>query len=606
MTAGKHWGESFSQGVRIFRVVDFDGREQCLSLRASGGAGWSATHLESGGESTDVKLGCRELKIGHDPSCDVVLMDPTVAPQHCRIFERAGELMVLDRGAGVMINGQRCFEPTRLEDGDRIEIGRSMIELLRGRSQSDLAKVSRYIRHRAASWSQGDEERWLGLYERLRLAAAFWSERGRPRRRLLAPDRVDQAIEIEKHVDLEELVDEYISASMRRCRRRQAFASVAAGGVLGLLFAALILTPVCKSEAMSEEVRPPGPDADKTTSLKPGSHQPSSTLACEQRLHRVIEIDTVESLARDYGVQRADIRRENEVGPGGELVVGSQIRLCSSTPEIERTLEAHLVGPGDTWESVASEYDESAAFLREQVGIDVLVPGNMLRFWARRREITTASGQLPQIQVPVGAKAEGSPTTGRLDGGLRFESEGSFDVRCPMNAYVSSYTYASLYAALMRMRTRYHYKGQLVVADISRDGGGGYGLHVSHKTGRDVDLWLPIEGGQYRTGPGCGACGTPWCRPDASEVDWEAAWLMIESLRENGAVQRIFLDRSLMGSLIDGAVRTGANRSAVKMIVGSRGALVGHSANHTHHIHVRFHCGPDEEKCVKRARRGKG
>ncbi len=80
----KMWGESLSQGVRVFRVVDFDGREQTFSLWASGSKGWSARHHESG-ESTNVELGHRELRIGCDPSSDVVLRDPHVAPHHCRI-----------------------------------------------------------------------------------------------------------------------------------------------------------------------------------------------------------------------------------------------------------------------------------------------------------------------------------------------------------------------------------------------------------------------------------------------------------------------------------------------------------------------------------------
>jgi len=603
----KHWGESFSQGVRIFRIIDFDGREQCLSLRASGSSGWSATHLESGGESTDVKLGRRELRIGGDPACDVVLADPSVAPQHCRIHEHGGELMVRDRGFGVLINGERCLEPTRLSDGDRIEIGSSMIELLRGRSQLDLAKVTRFIHHRAAAWSQGEDERWFALYEKLELEARVWLERGRPGRRLLRSDRIDEAIEIENHVEFAPLVSDFLAASVTRCRRRQTLLSISVGGATGLFCSWVALASPLAARNTESAERGAAQAERLEAGRAPSSFAAGSSedevpgpSACNEVHHKVIAIDTVESLARDYGVLRSDIRHESELGVDGRLEVGATVRLCSMVPEIKRHKEVYSIHPGDTWEHVAAKFEENKVFLREQTGVDVLEPGQRLEFWARRRRVKESRAKPLDVHVGKDAQAVGAPTTGRLSGELRLESDGFFEVRCLINAYVSTATYKSLYVALSQMRAKYRYDGQLVVGDISRDGGGSYGKHLSHQTGRDVDVWLPIEGGVYRTGPECGACGTPWCRPDETEIDWEAAWQLVESLLEGGTVERIFLDKRLMEPLIAGAVRTGADESAVRVLVRRRKAFVIDAANHRHHFHVRFRCGENEEKCVGR------
>ena len=154
--------------------------------------------------------------------------------------------------------------------------------------------------------------------------------------------------------------------------------------------------------------------------------------------------------------------------------------------------------------------------------------------------------------------------------------------------------------ALTDLRGRYD--GQIIVGDLSLESGGAYGDHASHQTGRDVDIWLPVLGGCYRATPGCGHCRTPWCRPLASEIDWAATWDLITALRATGAVQNIFLDRSLHPELRAAAKAAGLSAPEVAATIRSEpGAVapVSHSAKHTQHIHVRFRCGPNEPGCQR-------
>ncbi len=516
-------------------------------------------------------------------------------------------MIIRDRGFGVRLNGQRCIEPTRLQEGDQIEIGSSLIELLRGRSQLDVAKVQECIQHEPQPWSQGDEERWRVRDQRLRQRARLWSERGASHRYLLAAKGIDDAHELREHIGFDELVQGFLVESIRGCRRRKVFVSVAIGLLPSLLLSAYVLTPVLRPTA--PRVDGPEPPVESAGVEGPESHTPDLddppgpvAVACEQRRHRVIEIDTLESLALDYDVQVAEIIRENDLDADGRL--GAFVRLCSTVPEITRNVQTHTVVDGDTLVSIAVRYDESPAFLSGQLGTSEVVAGETLKFWARRR-FTRTGDEPPVLNTPSSAEAIGSPNEGSLRDGQQIESDGSFQIRCRMNSYASSYTYKNLYSALKRMRVNYGYKGELIVGDISREKGGPYGAHLSHQNGRDVDIWLPIEGGRYRQGPKCGACGTPWCRPDSSEVDWAVAWQLIDSLREGGAVKGIFIDKSLMEALVDGAVRAGADRSAVEQIVSPGRGQVSHAANHSHHIHVRYRCGPEESECVDRVARKK-
>lgn len=181
---------------------------------------------------------------------------------------------------------------------------------------------------------------------------------------------------------------------------------------------------------------------------------------------------------------------------------------------------------------------------------------------------------------------------------VKLPSSDDYDLRCPSNSYAAPFTADNLRLALSRLRTGY--PGQLVVGDISRKYGGHFGRHRSHDTGRDVDIWLPIIGGLYRTSPTCASCGTNWCRPEPEEVDWRTTWSLIEALAETGAVERVLLDRSLHPRLRDAGVAAGAGERAVERTFQARPgapAFVLHSSGHTRHIHVRFACGPNTPDC---------
>jgi hypothetical protein len=74
-----------------------------------------------------------ELTIGRADKCSVVLDDPYVSQVHARIFANNGSLMVEDLGStnGTYLNRQRITAPTELQRGDRVKIGKTVLELRR-------------------------------------------------------------------------------------------------------------------------------------------------------------------------------------------------------------------------------------------------------------------------------------------------------------------------------------------------------------------------------------------------------------------------------------------------------------------------------------------
>ena len=68
-------------------------------------------------------------------------------------------------------------------------------------------------------------------------------------------------------------------------------------------------------------------------------------------------------------------------------------------------------------------------------------------------------------------------------------------------------------------RGRSGYEGTIEIASLSREVGRRLPPHVSHQSGRDVDIRLPL----LPTVP-------VTRRPNPDEIDWLATWALIESL----------------------------------------------------------------------------
>jgi len=72
-----------------------------------------------------------ELIIGRAEKCHLVLEDSYVSQMHARIFTRDGSIMVEDLGStnGTYLNRRRITSPTELQRGDRVKIGKTVLEM---------------------------------------------------------------------------------------------------------------------------------------------------------------------------------------------------------------------------------------------------------------------------------------------------------------------------------------------------------------------------------------------------------------------------------------------------------------------------------------------
>jgi pSer/pThr/pTyr-binding forkhead associated (FHA) protein len=72
-----------------------------------------------------------ELVIGRADKCQLVLDDTYVSQMHARIFSKGDGVMLEDLGStnGTYLNRQRVTSPTELQRGDRVKIGKTVLEM---------------------------------------------------------------------------------------------------------------------------------------------------------------------------------------------------------------------------------------------------------------------------------------------------------------------------------------------------------------------------------------------------------------------------------------------------------------------------------------------
>lgn len=138
-----------------------------------------------------------------------------------------------------------------------------------------------------------------------------------------------------------------------------------------------------------------------------------------------------------------------------------------------------------------------------------------------------------------------------------------------------------------------------MMGEISRRSGGPAAPHVSHRTGRDVDIG-------YILTPG--ALGDRWWkRADEETFDVEKNWFLVKALLATGRVQQIFMSSKLQRMMVKLARRElPPERVAELFRVANHDydvrTVITHSDGHVDHMHVRFRCPRGSRGCRARSR----
>jgi ABC transport system ATP-binding/permease protein len=80
------------------------------------------------GQGEEIGLAGQDVIVGRDPAGDIVIASPLISRRHARFFADDGHYLVEDLGSTnkTFVNGARLDQPTRLSDGDVIQLGQAV------------------------------------------------------------------------------------------------------------------------------------------------------------------------------------------------------------------------------------------------------------------------------------------------------------------------------------------------------------------------------------------------------------------------------------------------------------------------------------------------
>jgi hypothetical protein len=305
-------------------------------------------------------------------------------------------------------------------------------------------------------------------------------------------------------------------------------------------------------------------------------------------------------IAVRYGVRIGRLVEWNSLEPDKPRIKkGDRLRVRARRLPPPRQKIQVEVQEGQTFGTLAADYRvELRDLLAYNWRVKELEPGMKVTVWVDPefppRTVNLRPGPpIPEaFEVPAGAQSVGRPQRGRLLNGVQLPESSLYTVREPAIAWASSHTVEVVQTAFARFRHDSGYEGEIIIGSISRRRGGRFPPHLSHQSGRDIDIRLPLLPG-----------AVDQFDPQPDEVDWSAAWELVKAFVDTGEVIAIYLEVPLQRRLFQAAVWEGMTPEDLGPYiqwpskVGHAGAIVRHEKGHDGHIHVRLTCNAAEPRC---------
>jgi penicillin-insensitive murein endopeptidase len=175
----------------------------------------------------------------------------------------------------------------------------------------------------------------------------------------------------------------------------------------------------------------------------------------------------------------------------------------------------------------------------------------------------------------------GSPNAGALINGVQATQTALLKPISPSGAWATQETLDFLATALGKVQEQFPGTPPLALGDISNRHGGPSPPHVSHQSGRDVDIAY-----FYNDGAGWYARGT------AKNLDLPRTWAFVRALIAETDIDLILIDHSIQVLLEDYAREHGEDPAWLSGIFrgvpGKLRPLIRHAPGHATHIHIRF------------------
>ena len=182
---------------------------------------------------------------------------------------------------------------------------------------------------------------------------------------------------------------------------------------------------------------------------------------------------------------------------------------------------------------------------------------------------------------------------GKLYDGVPLPNSPNYEILFRHRTFGTHYTVSDVKRTLDAYYRAYPDADPLIVGDISFRRGGQMSPHLSHRSGRDIDITYP------RTDE----------IPNYDRFHWmshrdlavEKALFFIKTLLDGGYVHYMFMDHDFQRRLYRAAKQKGAPQEWLDAVFEYPGwggdAIVRHEPGHDTHVHIRFRCQPTDRRC---------
>lgn len=201
-----------------------------------------------------------------------------------------------------------------------------------------------------------------------------------------------------------------------------------------------------------------------------------------------------------------------------------------------------------------------------------------------------------RFQPGTVSRSVGTPSRGRIENGAPFpEGEGWVLRSFRPRSYATRQVVKELALSLTEWREFHPEANPVKIGEFSKRGGGRVRPHKSHRSGRDVDIGYvmlqPDEGHRF-------------VRVDGENLDAAATWGLVSRLLATGAVESIFMDKSVQLQLVPYAaqsmdeVEQRATFSVLEPDARARKkTAIKAWRGHDDHMHIRFRCTEADLNC---------
>ena len=181
---------------------------------------------------------------------------------------------------------------------------------------------------------------------------------------------------------------------------------------------------------------------------------------------------------------------------------------------------------------------------------------------------------------------EDDDRSGSMADAVQMVSGPGFLVKTPAFAWGTPKTVTALRESMRRYVARYPDAPEVHVGDLSKRGGGPFPPHLSHQSGRDVDIGYVLEGAHAHT--------RRFVPAHRTNLHRERTWGLLEALFSTNKVAYIFMDYEIQRLLYEHALDAGVSLERLDELFqyprGS-GAMRGKIRDwkgHDDHFHVRL------------------